>query len=61
MKFYPQTALEKAGGVYSSNTAGWAPHIVIDRELVTGQNPASALDVGKVMVERLKSPNQAKG
>lgn len=60
MKFYPQTALEQAGGVYSSNTSPWTSHIVIDRELVTGQNPGSALDVGKVILDRLKSQSQAK-
>lgn len=54
MKFYPQTALEKAGGVFSSNTAPWDSHVVVDRELVTGQNPASALAVGKTLVDRLK-------
>jgi len=54
MKFYPQTALEKAGGVFSSNTSAWASHVVVDRELITGQNPASAMGVGKTLVERLK-------
>ncbi|WP_204127928.1 type 1 glutamine amidotransferase domain-containing protein [Pseudomonas ogarae] len=54
MKFYPQTALEQAGGHYSSNTAPWASHVVTDRELITGQNPASALEVGQALVERLK-------
>ncbi|WP_223557092.1 type 1 glutamine amidotransferase domain-containing protein [Pseudomonas sp. BF-R-01] len=54
MKFYPQTALEHAGGVYRSNTSPWTSNVVIDRELVTGQNPGSALDVGKAIVERLK-------
>jgi len=57
MKFYPQTALEQAGGVYRSNTSPWAANVVIDRELVTGQNPGSALEVGKAIVERLKSAN----
>ncbi len=38
MKFYPQTALEQARGVYSSNISPWTSHVVIDRELVTGQN-----------------------
>jgi len=61
MKFYPQTALEQAGGVFSSNTSPWTSHVVIDRELVTGQNPGSALDVGKVILDRLKSQSQAKG
>ncbi|PTT31550.1 type 1 glutamine amidotransferase domain-containing protein [Pseudomonas sp. HMWF021] len=54
MKFYPQTALEKAGGIFSSNAAPWTSHVVTDRELITGQNPGSALDVGKVILERLK-------
>lgn len=61
MKFYPQTALEKAGGEYSSNTSPWTAHVVVDRELVTGQNPGSALGVGKVILERLKSRNPPKG
>lgn len=54
MKFYPQTALEQAGGVYRSNASPWTANVVIDRELVTGQNPGSALEVGKVLLERLK-------
>lgn len=60
MKLYPQTALEQAGGTYSSNTSPWSSHVVIDRELVTGQNPASALDVGKVILDRLKSGSPLK-
>jgi putative intracellular protease/amidase len=54
MKFYPQTALEKAGGLYSANTANWTPNVVFDRELITGQNPASATEVGKALLRRLK-------
>lgn len=54
MKFYPQTALEQAGANYTSNTTLWTPHSVEDRELITGQNPASALQVGQAIVTRLK-------
>ncbi|WP_455888059.1 type 1 glutamine amidotransferase domain-containing protein [Pseudomonas rustica] len=61
MKFYPQTALEQAGGLFSSNTSPWTSHVVIDRELITGQNPSSAEDVGKAIVERLKSRSATKG
>jgi len=61
MKFYPQTALEKAGGIFSSNTAPWTSHVVTDRELITGQNPGSALKVGNVILERLKPLDPAKG
>lgn len=54
MKFYPQTALEQAGGRFSSNTAPWTPHVVVDREVITGQNPASASRVGTEILNRLK-------
>jgi len=54
MKFYPQTALQQAGAKFSSNAAPWTGHVVVDRELITGQNPASALEVGQRLVERLK-------
>ena len=54
MKFYPQTALQRAGARFSSNTTPWTSHVVVDRELITGQNPASALEVGQRLVERLK-------
>jgi putative intracellular protease/amidase len=54
MKFYPQTALQKAGGAYASNTAPWTAHVVVDRELVTGQNPASAKGVAQELLRRLK-------
>lgn len=54
MKFYPQTALQRAGATFSSNTTPWTGHVVVDRELITGQNPASALEVGQRLVERLK-------
>lgn len=53
MKFYPQTALERAGARYSSNTAAWTPHWVADRELITGENPASALPVAQELLRRL--------
>ncbi|KRA50549.1 type 1 glutamine amidotransferase domain-containing protein [Pseudoxanthomonas sp. Root630] len=53
MKFYPQTALQAAGVQYRSNTQPWQSNVVVDRELITGQNPASAVDVAKVLLERL--------
>ncbi|KVA10806.1 thiamine biosynthesis protein ThiJ [Burkholderia latens] len=54
MKFYPQTALQRAGGIYSSNPVPFTAHVVTDRELITGQNPASALEVAGEMLKRLK-------
>jgi putative intracellular protease/amidase len=54
MKFYPQTALQQAGMQYRSNTSPWAANVVVDRELVTGQNPASAVGVAREMLDRLE-------
>jgi putative intracellular protease/amidase len=53
MKFTPQTALQRAGGAYSS-TANWQSKVVEDRELITGQNPASANAVADALLARLK-------
>lgn len=58
MKLLPQTGLEQAGAKYSSNTTPWTAHVVSDRELITGQNPASALQVGQALLARLKSQGQ---
>lgn len=54
MKFYPQTALQQAGVQYRSNAAPWAANVVVDRELITGQNPASAVGVAQELLKRLK-------
>jgi putative intracellular protease/amidase len=53
MKFYPQTALVKAGLKFSK-AANWESNMVTDRELITGQNPASAALVGKELLVRLQ-------
>lgn len=53
MKFYPQTALQQAGVQYRSNAQPWQANVVIDRELITGQNPASAVGVAEALLERL--------
>lgn len=34
-------ALQAAGGVVTTNPDDFAPNMVVDRELITGQNPAS--------------------
>jgi putative intracellular protease/amidase len=53
MKLLPQDGLERAGARYSSNSAPWTAHVVSDRELITGQNPASAVKVGELLLARL--------
>lgn len=52
MKFYPETALDQAGGEYRRSDADWQSKVVVDRELITGQNPASALGVAEAMINK---------
>jgi len=52
MYYFPQDALVKAGGSYKSGE-NWAPNMITDRELITGQNPASAVAVADEILKRL--------
>lgn len=56
--YWPQDALVKAGGDYSRSAEDWQPHIVVDRELVTGQNNKSSVGVAKAMLKLLKQKSQ---
>ena len=42
-----------AGGNYSKGKEDWGVHVVVDRELVTGQNNKSSSGVGKAVLELL--------
>ncbi|WP_299585070.1 type 1 glutamine amidotransferase domain-containing protein [uncultured Microbulbifer sp.] len=53
--FYtPEDALTYAGGDYKRSKADWGEKVVVDRELITGQNPASAVGVANKMLKMLK-------
>lgn len=51
--YWPENALTYAGANYSHGEQDWAPYIVVDRELVTGQNNKSSTAVGKAVIELL--------
>lgn len=53
MFYFPQNALSQAGGDYQRNDADWTAKVVVDRELITGQNPASAMGVAQEIIKRL--------
>lgn len=55
--FYPATAMESAGGKLNYAEA-WAPHVVVDRELITGQNPFSDHALGEKLVQMLDANHQ---
>jgi len=48
LKFYPAMAMKKAGGNMAF-ASEWQPNVVVDRELITGQNPFS----DKLLAEKL--------
>lgn len=52
MPFLLETELKKRGALYSKADL-WQRHVVVDGRLVTGQNPASAEEVGEKVAEVL--------
>ena len=54
MKFYPQSGLQAAGAQYVRNQAPWTSNVVVDRELITGQNPASAPALAEQLLRALR-------
>jgi putative intracellular protease/amidase len=53
MKFYPEDALKAAGAKFSESSDPVSSYVIIDRELITGENPASASDVAKALLHKL--------
>jgi putative intracellular protease/amidase len=53
MYFTMPQALTAAGGEVVNTETDFAPHVIVDRELITGQNPRSDHAVGKALVEAL--------
>jgi putative intracellular protease/amidase len=53
--FLPQDALQIAGGKISNAAENWQPHAFQDRELITGQNPASDAPLMEIVLRTLKN------
>ena len=49
---YPQTVLEETGAVYSS-TEPYAPKVVVDGKLITGQNQQSASEYALALLHKM--------
>jgi putative intracellular protease/amidase len=52
VQFYPVNALAEAGARVES-IANWHSNVVVDRELITGQQPMSAPEFGDALVAKL--------
>ncbi|MFD0274911.1 type 1 glutamine amidotransferase domain-containing protein [Kitasatospora sp. NPDC127111] len=51
-KWLLQTRLVEAGAAFQEGEP-WAPHVVVDRNLVTGQNPASSVQLAQELLRKL--------
>jgi len=57
VQFYPVNALAEAGAHVDTFT-NWHPNVVVDRELITGQQPMSAEEFGNTLVSKLDSSSR---
>jgi putative intracellular protease/amidase len=51
--FLVEDMLESNGGIYEKG-ADWASHVVVDGQLITGQNPASSEEAAQELLKLLK-------
>ncbi|MFD4194304.1 DJ-1/PfpI family protein [Amycolatopsis thermoflava] len=54
LPWYVDTALKNAGAVFDDGPAAWVSHVVVDRNLITGQNPASTEATADAVLKALQ-------
>ena len=52
VQFYPVSALAEAGA-HVDTVASWHSNVIVDRELITGQQPMSATEFADVLLKKL--------
>ena len=55
MEWYLDTALKNAGAVFDDGPSAWTSHVVVDRNLVTGQNPGSSEATADAVIKMLRT------
>jgi putative intracellular protease/amidase len=55
MEWYLDTALKNAGAVFDDGPSAWASHVVVDRNLITGQNPGSTEATADAVIKKLRT------
>lgn len=55
LPWYVDTALKNAGAVFDDGPAAWSSHVVVDRHLITGQNPGSTEAVADAVIKALRA------
>jgi putative intracellular protease/amidase len=52
--WYLESELKNRGAVFDDGDAAWVSHVVVDRNLVTGQNPDSSEATAEAILKKLK-------
>ncbi len=56
MAWLLDVALKNAGAVFDDGPSAWISHVVVDRNLVTGQNPGSTEATADAVIKKLLAP-----
>jgi putative intracellular protease/amidase len=56
MAWLLDVALKNAGAVFDDGPAAWISHVVVDRNLITGQNPGSTEATADAVIKKLLAP-----
>ena len=55
MEWLLDVALKNAGAVFDDGPSAWISHVVVDRNLITGQNPGSTEATADAVIKKLRS------
>ena len=53
LHWYLENALKLRGAVFDDGDAAWVSYVVVDRNLITGQNPDSSESIAEAIMKRL--------
>lgn len=53
LPWYLENALKSRGAVFDDGDAAWVSYVVVDRNLITGQNPDSSESIAEAIIKRL--------
>jgi putative intracellular protease/amidase len=56
MAWLLDVALKNAGAVFDDGPSAWVSHVVVDRNLITGQNPGSTEATADAVIKKLSAP-----
>jgi putative intracellular protease/amidase len=56
MAWLLDVALRNAGAVFDDGPSAWISHVVVDRNLITGQNPGSTEATADAVIKKLLAP-----